>query len=421
MYKDRAWIGLAFLTFWLISFPMAGFLLPSETGKHLLIFFLLPHVISLFICGRFMSVDSFDRLTRGASIVNAGLSILFPLLSSHEHVLLILIGVTAAPMVIRVIAGIGLAGRPALSAAVGLAAGNALVFFLSISSIPDVAKFFAIGLPLLFLCILKTDLPGENGPALLGKFAPMIFTFYLTGGILYGFVMPQYQPLAVLPGIELLFYMGGAFMAVSLTRRDPELPLAIGIIFGILSFALLRRDTDAIFTNASMFSIQTSFALVDVFVILVLARLAGSIRAIGYGLGTMCLAILVGSLATTHVAPVTHSVLNVGTIVLAVSVLLLYFRGKVNQAVRIPVTAEESCSEPMSAVPAPLPNGLRKRLSDQEKAVISLILQGCSFRETAGRLEISESTVKTYMKRIYEKTGASGKDDLVRKLSEDRA
>ncbi|WP_318258601.1 LuxR C-terminal-related transcriptional regulator [Geobacter anodireducens] len=39
-----------------------------------------------------------------------------------------------------------------------------------------------------------------------------------------------------------------------------------------------------------------------------------------------------------------------------------------------------------------------------------------TFKEAARELDISESSVKTYMKRIYDKMSVSGKEELLTKL-----
>ncbi|MFW6429162.1 MAG: helix-turn-helix transcriptional regulator [Desulfosalsimonas sp.] len=44
-------------------------------------------------------------------------------------------------------------------------------------------------------------------------------------------------------------------------------------------------------------------------------------------------------------------------------------------------------------------------------------MAGRTYRQTAAELDISESTVKTYMHRIYEKMGVSGKKNLFEKLN----
>jgi hypothetical protein len=48
---------------------------------------------------------------------------------------------------------------------------------------------------------------------------------------------------------------------------------------------------------------------------------------------------------------------------------------------------------------------LQNKVVEKEKAVVELVFHGRTFKETAKELGISESSVKTYMKRVYEKMG----------------
>ncbi len=64
-----------------------------------------------------------------------------------------------------------------------------------------------------------------------------------------------------------------------------------------------------------------------------------------------------------------------------------------------------------------MPDHLRLLLSEREYAVLERALAGRTYRETACELEISESTVKTYMYRIYEKMGVRGKKKLFEVLN----
>ncbi|MFW6428794.1 MAG: response regulator transcription factor [Desulfosalsimonas sp.] len=64
-----------------------------------------------------------------------------------------------------------------------------------------------------------------------------------------------------------------------------------------------------------------------------------------------------------------------------------------------------------------MPDYLRLLLSEREYFVLKRALLGSTYRQIARELDISESTVKTYMRRIYEKTGAKGKKQLVETLN----
>jgi DNA-binding CsgD family transcriptional regulator len=53
-------------------------------------------------------------------------------------------------------------------------------------------------------------------------------------------------------------------------------------------------------------------------------------------------------------------------------------------------------------------------LTPRETEVAKLLLHGYSYKEIAERLEIAASTAKSHVLRVYEKTGASNKMELVR-------
>ncbi len=72
-----------------------------------------------------------------------------------------------------------------------------------------------------------------------------------------------------------------------------------------------------------------------------------------------------------------------------------------------------SSSEPETADAGPLVAGLFG-LSGSEARVFDLIAQGLTPAETAGRLGIGVSTVRTHLLRIYDKTGVRRQADLVR-------
>lgn len=58
----------------------------------------------------------------------------------------------------------------------------------------------------------------------------------------------------------------------------------------------------------------------------------------------------------------------------------------------------------------------RFRLSAREADVAALILNGCTANSIAQRLLIRPDTVRTYAKRIYQKTGVRTRLDLARLL-----
>lgn len=60
--------------------------------------------------------------------------------------------------------------------------------------------------------------------------------------------------------------------------------------------------------------------------------------------------------------------------------------------------------------------GRRNGLTNRERSIYSSVLQGQSDREIADSCGISLTTVRTHLKHIYEKTGASSRTQLLAKL-----
>ena len=66
-----------------------------------------------------------------------------------------------------------------------------------------------------------------------------------------------------------------------------------------------------------------------------------------------------------------------------------------------------------AARPAPAPASLPDELTPREAEVLALVAQGLSNREIAGRLVVSEATVKTHINHVFAKTGARDRAQAV--------
>jgi ATP/maltotriose-dependent transcriptional regulator MalT len=66
----------------------------------------------------------------------------------------------------------------------------------------------------------------------------------------------------------------------------------------------------------------------------------------------------------------------------------------------------------------PFPSRTRATLSNRELEVLGLAAQGFRNKEIAGRLFISEKTVKTHLQNTYEKLGAHSRTEAVMKAKE---
>jgi len=60
----------------------------------------------------------------------------------------------------------------------------------------------------------------------------------------------------------------------------------------------------------------------------------------------------------------------------------------------------------------------RTGLTPREQEIAELLAEGLSYREIAGRLFISLSTIQTHVTRVYGKTGVNSKTELARRLTE---
>jgi DNA-binding NarL/FixJ family response regulator len=64
----------------------------------------------------------------------------------------------------------------------------------------------------------------------------------------------------------------------------------------------------------------------------------------------------------------------------------------------------------------PAPAADAESLSEREQQVLALLAKGCLYKEIAARLTISENTVRTYLKRIYEKLHVNSRTEAVAKF-----
>lgn len=310
---------------------------------------------------------------------------------------------------------------PILSAAFGLALGNLLVFLLVLLPLANTWKMVLIALPLVSAVFFSVAVAAKREISELKKFLPLIFVFYLIGGLYYGFIIEHYSRAAIYPGLELFFYILAALAGVYAVRRNREICLALGILAGAASFSLIQAGSP-LFINLGMFASQISFALVDLYLLALIIGLGATVNIAGYGLGIMLLAISSGKLISGVAPPMTNILVVSGNIILIGAVLILYFMGR-----RTPGEAAALNAAAAGKTEAPLPSEMverlnhasesfQKKFSQKEKEVLELVLQGKPYREVAARIGISESSVKTYMSRIYEKTGTANKEGLLIKL-----
>jgi len=443
---------LSFTAFvlWLIAVPMDGPLLSAAGLAPAGWFFLPAHIVFLLLIGVFCPSRFFQPLFLANCLVTGGLTLALGLIEADiARYLLLPLGASSAFVAVGACTSLRQSPVPLMSAAIGLAAANLLVLALNLSPTIGPLHFVAVVLPLMVVPFFLHPLPepAETGKALsLWHYLPFIVAFKVICGLMNAYFMPAYQDLAWLPGMDLLFYIAAvvaAFLAVE-TYRD--LTLISGVIIGMAAFTVLQFGEVGLAVNAGIFALTAAAGIVDLVLIAVLFAMPSPVRAFGIGLAADCTGILAGQLIGSYFAGMAEAIVLVGHIVLNISVLALYFLGRsllwsekgdgqplpaageaivseaadtiLRAAADSPALPENPSPAPDPAISIKIPRSLRLLLSEREFFVLDKVISGRTYREIAGMIGISESSVKTYMQRIYEKVGVKGKKKLLEKLDQ---
>lgn len=407
-------VAFGLFVFWLLALPMEGPLLVHSAADRHIFLFLLPHVASLFLIGRLWPRDSFPRASRLAVPVTIGLTAAFPLFPAGESWLLAACGISGAFVSIRAGLLLGQCRHPLHAAVAGLLLGNLLLFLLPRLTLPQPAGHLLAAAALITLLTPVTPSSGGTTGEL-PRYLPAIFIFQLVSGLMYRFLMPAYADLAYWSGAELAFYLAAAGLALLVLRRDRELLLVLGVVLGLAAFLCLRSSS-WVAINLAMFGMQGAAGCIDMFLICTMLGGSNLQRSFGTGNAVLCSGILTGAAVNLLFGNLTGPAIVVSQVALNGAVLILYLQNRLPVALSpsdpLPVTAD-----PLYALP-PLHPDIQALLSEQEQQVLELVRSGKTYREIAGMLAISESSVKTYMTRICGKLGATNKRALLRLLAE---
>jgi len=414
---------------WLLAFPMDGILSACAGSQNFLLWFLVPHAFSLLVTVHFLREERiFRRVSSLGIVLVVAVTALFPHCSGNYLPLAVLAGISSAPLAIKACSLIKLSVNPFRTAAAGLAAGNILLYLFSYLPLTDSTKAMVLAVLLLLPLHSPCVVSGNGSIRKLVKYLPFVFVFQLVSGLMYGFLMEEYAVQSFLKSSELLFYIVAVLGGVYVASRRLDALLALGVLSAMFSFSFLLGKT-GLATNISMYAMQGATGFVDLFLLCLLLSCEGTSKALGYGLATTCFAIVGGKIASIVVGDQLSLIVSVANIILTLAVLLLYFKNTKSESAPIPsletggpILQDTTCAVELAndfpGWSSGLPRGFSKRFSAKEKRVLELVLLGKTFRVAAASLEISESSVKTYMKRIYEKTGVSSKTELVRLLED---
>ncbi|MBX6423141.1 response regulator transcription factor [Thermosulfurimonas sp. F29] len=412
--------ALAAYDLWLLAFPLQGYFLLKAGGKGNFAWFVVPHTAGLFLTGVFGHRMGFPVLSRWAGLLVSLLTAIYPFApAGAEDALMIPVGAASALLIVRIACLLSDSRDPPLASALGLALGNVLLGMTLLFDPPKEILFPLLGFLLLIQMVAPFPEQRPEPLADLKRYLPFIFAFYLLIGTFYVCLMPAYLEYRYLSGVELVFYIGAVLASATLFRRKPDYSLAVGVGMGVFAVAFLH-EFNRLTSNLAMYAVQAAAGFMDVFCFGLFIRGRDVVRRFGLGAGAMLLGPTVG-------LPVLYSerwpmlMCVGGNLVLGLGLILFYLvqttvrRREVvspreKTAPASPVD-ETRLAEACRALGTP-----RELFSYREWETLKLALAGKPIREIASALGLSESSVKTYLQRVYRKLGVSSKSELIRKL-----
>lgn len=412
-------LSFAAFVFWLLALPMDGPLAAAAGVRNPSLWFLPAHILALALAGLVPASIPLRRLVPVAVPGVILLTLATGFWPTAAPLLLFLLGICAAPLLLAAGQSMGGTPNPLRQVAIGLIAGNLALLLLPLSAPGNPLFLLVAALPLLlFLRQPYTSQPPRALPAEVWRYLPLILIYHLSGGLMYGHLFPAYQQHAVFPGLELIFYIAAVGIAARVVRIRLEAPLLCGFFFAMLAFVLLQWGPAV---NAGMYAMQTGAGFVDLFLLAFLLRRELPLRAFALGNAFLCLGLFAGGLLGRHLDAVPQGIATAGNLVLYSSLLILFFA---TRSTARPVSTEDEKESPPNfnetlrpLAVTQMPCNIRLLLSEREYLVLSHSLTGQTYRQTAEKLAISESSVKTYMKRIYEKLEVSGRKELLERLA----
>lgn len=411
---------------------------PFSNGADPVLCFLVVHGFSLILLARLPQTLLQPSVCRLCVVVGVSLTLILHLFPGPDaSLLLVLIGIFAAPPAVALSRFLTDQPRPIISAALGIGLGHLLFLllllgerFLGNGMIPVFAT-----LPLLLLLRPWPASPDKSryAPpfrvALPVRLVAIVLIFFMKGLVFTHVERGSAQEplgLAAASGAYLLALACGTRLAL----LHPDHALTAALAATVLGIGL-GPIQEVLPVTPEVLVLHFASGLVHLFVFGVFLAQPEPSKAFGIGFGLICLGTATGiawarsGIEDGSLAMTEHIILA------AVVALLLLLPGRLRTK---PVTDQEALQghdapgefpaaevfsnwrgETGDAAPM-IPLEMQKMLSRQELRVLVFSIQGLTIREIAERLEISRSTVKTYLQRIYAKTQTTGKKALLARM-----
>jgi len=254
----------------------------------------------------------------------------------------------------------------------------------------------------------------------LGSYYFLLTVYYVTGGMLYSYIIQNLIQKTFLSIPEHFYYLIGIFAGACLFKYRKEAPVLGAIASGILAFSFIQEKQPLLhfFSN---FTLQFSFGFIEIFIILFIIMKIKHYTQAAFLLFSMCLGIFLGQLITmTLNQEILLSIgIVAGNIVMIITLFILFFSKPItDERIRPSKKAEPDITNntttiELQYVDRDILNRAYYRLSEKEYQVLLYILDKNTIKNISSELHISESTVKTYLSRIYEKFNIQSKKQLI--------
>lgn len=359
---------------------------------------------------------------------------------TEGETILLLLGVTAPPLLIR----LGMLLKQATHPVASLIAGCGLGLLLNLAvteAIPvdrnDMAhdQMLLAGGLLVLGCLLlfgtrRARLRAASFPRRLAcrlclpLSLPFMLAFQFFVGLLLAAALTL-DGLSRMSGWSQACWLAGMLLAARLARRDRSVVFRAAVALSAVGLVLWQIVPTPVGLMLGLSVCLIAIGMTTTSLLTAMLEQPDPVRAFGYGLGVFLMGILAGYWFVQGVGGVSTWVMLLGLLALNLALVAQTLGARLMPVEPAPVPSSTEavsiqCDAPDTAdldeltAPPPLPKSLAANLSRQECDVLGHIHLGLTYREIAERLAISESSVKTYVQRIFRKLGVQRRRQLVR-------
>jgi DNA-binding CsgD family transcriptional regulator len=290
------------------------------------------------------------------------------------------------------------------------------------------ALIFTINSPPTPLKLLENSAPAREPfpKKLMFYLCLAIFGLFLSGGFMYNGILPFYQKTLLRNCFPELIYI---LVLIIIWKFGPKKDL-ISLVYysvsllglGFISFVGNKNYfVNYFLTTALIFS---ALAFLDVFLWTILGTISEvcqkPFKIFGLGLAINLLALYSGGMiARQFSARFEHYLFLMSMVALAAMYLVILiipllnrlFLDSIKKKLTVPVAQTAPTQAPSRELETIIPE--MNLLTPKESEIIQYIIEGCSNKEIAAQLHISENTLKVHVKNITRKFGVSGKYELL--------